>query len=117
MLWRKRHNYNKKREEEGRTRVSTNREVAVIKKLHLRVSHYAMKKILDQVKLAEKALKKGDPIAPCSDDFGQQHGRPCWHIIYEKLVTGRFLEINDIHPHYWLRRHEASRLLVPRKGF
>ena len=106
MLWRQRHNYNQKRKEEGRTHI--NREVAVIKKLHLRVSHYGLKKIVGQVKLAEEGLKKGGPITPCTKNFGQQYGLPCWHTIYERLENGRFLEINDIHPHYWLRRHEVS---------
>ncbi|KAN0083607.1 hypothetical protein V8E54_002695 [Elaphomyces granulatus] len=106
MLWRQRHNYNQKRKEEGRTHI--NREVAVIKKLHLRVSHYGLKKIVGQVKLAEEGLKKGGPITPCTKNFGQQYGLPCWHTIYERLENGRFLEINDIHPHYWLRRHELE---------
>ena len=57
-----------------------------------------------RARAADPSLAEPIPLDPCSQVWGQQHGLPCKHRIFDAIVAGVPLQKEEVHPRWWLRK-------------
>ena len=75
--------------------------------LCVKVTYQAVDLLSRQHRLALAAMpshKEPKPLQPCRQQFTQQYGLPCAHIILQRLQGGIPLELHDVHPRWWLEK-------------
>ena len=75
--------------------------------LPTRISYQAVDLLAFQHRLAQKALVGKLCLSCCEDDdcsFTQQFALPCAHVIKERIEGNKTLELEDVHPRWWLKK-------------
>ena len=55
-----------------------------------------------------KAKEEHPNLGPCHCIVKQSMGIPCFHTVHERLSSGGYILLADIHPFWWYKRPEAS---------
>jgi hypothetical protein len=81
---------------------------AVLQHIHT----YALQRILQEKR---RLPVQGSPPPNCTCSIQQSLGLPCYHIIWQRLQESGAIQLEDIHPHWYITRPEPgpdSRLLI-----
>ena len=74
---------------------------AVLKYIH----GYALQKILQE---RRKLPARGSPPPSCTCSIQQSLGLPCYHTIWKRQQEGGVIQLEDIHPHWYIIRPEPG---------
>jgi hypothetical protein len=77
----------------------------VLKQVH----GYALQRIiLEQAKLPARGPPPGNAYPAYDCSIEHSHGLPCYYKIWQRKITTRVIQLEDIHPHWYFSRPERG---------